>query len=314
MIRVPKAVSPIFALLILLGCDSSTSSDDDNSGNKTPTGMKKVSMAGECFQMGSDNNTLEQPVHKVSFTKDLWVDSTEVTQKSYSDIMSSYYTNYESPEWADKYGVGDNYPAFNIYWDDAVLYCNAMSRANDLDTVYSYSSITGKPGHYCTLEDLEYDMSKNGYRLPTESEWEYLCRGGTITDFYWGKTQDDYNSDEVGQYAIWKGNSYSLGETNAAFGGHEVASNKPNSYGLYDMVGNVYEFCNDLADVYKEGDVTDPTGPESGNTNRIIRGGSWGNPVENLTSSWRAYPSASAANTPDYPFYYIGFRTVRGAE
>ncbi|MDZ7261792.1 MAG: SUMF1/EgtB/PvdO family nonheme iron enzyme [candidate division KSB1 bacterium] len=261
------------------------------------------------FQMGSETgNPDEQPVHTVSFTYDFWMDTTEVTQGDYHALMSATYTGYSKPLWGNPYGVGENYPAYAIEWGDAALYCNARSKQDGLDTVYSYTAISGRPGDGCSLEGLSINFKANGYRLPTEAEWEYACRAGTTTDFYWGKNFDPYpatamDTAEVNSYAVWSGNSWNLSAEDANFGTHPVATKKPNSFGLYDMSGNVYEWINDWYYEYSSEPQIDPTGSET-ETYHFVRGGSWGNGATFLRSANRQFAS------PDYYIYFCGFRTV----
>lgn len=246
-----------------------------------PTGMVLISAAGNSFQMGSENGESdEQPVHTVSFTYNFFMDTTEVTQKDYETLLGVNPSNWQ----------GDNLPVEQCNWYDAVLYCNARSKRDGRDTVYSYSSILGTPGNGCTLSGLVIDLSKKGYRLPTEAEWEYVCRAGTTTDYYWG-------GGTIGDYAWYDSNSG--GKT------HDVATKLPNSYKLYDMSGNVWEWCNDWygADYYSSSPGTDPTGPASG-SDRVDRGGSWFIMESHLRSAIRA------RDGPVNGSYDYGFRCV----
>ncbi|MFC1584597.1 formylglycine-generating enzyme family protein [Fibrobacterota bacterium] len=314
-----------FAVLsALLACifyactsDKGTSVEDDT----TSGSMKLVPAEDSSFQMGQSNPDIggvgfsvkEQPVHTVSFTHDFWMDSTEVTQLDYRTLMSEAYgQNFIAPTWQATFGQGDDYPVYNIYWDDAALFCNARSIRDGYDTVYSYTGITGFPGNGCALQGLAVDVTKNGYRMPTEAEWEYACRAGSGTDYYWGKDHpypaNSTDTSDFNGHAIWKVNSYNLTSTNAGYGTHPVATKSPNAFGLYDMSGNLYEFCHDWdGGMYTSEAQVDPAGPATGNY-RMVRGGSWGNEASYLRSSNRSFAA------PDYEYYFIGFRTVRTAE
>jgi uncharacterized repeat protein (TIGR02543 family) len=259
-----------------------------------PDNMQFIDAENESFVMGSDETSDNaKPAHTVTFTYSYWIDTTEITQANYDSIMSDVYSEYTTPSWSDA-GGGDNYPVYNITWYDVVLYCNARSNIEFRDTVYSYTSISGTPGNGCELTDVIIDYDKTScYRLPTEAEWEYACRGGTTTLYHWGD-----NPDNADNYAWYKDITSSA---------QPVAQKLPNQYGLYDMAGNVSEFCNDWYDTsYSSSDpVTDPTGPSSSLGKGIVfRNGSWNNYVSTLRSSKRSN------YLRDYISENIGFRCV----
>ena len=260
--------------------------------------------------MGSENGLHgEQPVHTVSFTHNFWMDTTEVTQGSYDSFMSLSYSGYYTPTWQFAFGLGDDYPAYSIYWGDAVLYCNALSRSEGLDSVYTYTAINGTPGSLCYLENVSTDFTKNGYRLPTEAEWEFACRAGSTNDFYWGKDYDPYpstaeDSAEVNSFAVWSVNSWIFGVGDPEYGTHQVGTKQPNAFGLYDMSRNVYEWCHDWYGEYSGESQVNPSGPASGSWHSV-RGGSWGTNAIHLRSANRTFTS------PDYQYYFLGFRCVR---
>jgi formylglycine-generating enzyme required for sulfatase activity len=165
---------------------------------------------------------------------------------------------------------GPNYPASYVRWDDAVAYCKKLSEAE------------GKT-----------------YRLPTEAEWEYACRAGTETTWSFG------NDEKVlGDYACYHKNTWGIDEKYA----HQVGLKKPNAFGLYDMHGNVWEWCHDYygEDYYKQSPAQDPTGPTSGSS-RVLRGGSW---IIFAGISRSALRVRFDAGSP-FHGYDFGFRLVR---
>ena len=165
---------------------------------------------------------------------------------------------------------GANYPVTYVSWDDAVAYCKKLSEKE------------GKT-----------------YRLPTEAQWEYACRAGTKTTWSFGN-----NENALGDYAWYEKNAWDIDEKYA----HHVGLKKPNAFGLYDMHGNVYEWCHDYygGDYYKQSPEQDPTGPASG-ASRVLRGGSWFSFYARLSRSASRY-WLDADFRDDFGF---GFRLVR---
>jgi formylglycine-generating enzyme required for sulfatase activity len=244
--------------------------------------LVKIIAAGQSFQMGEAG--LDDPVHQVTFTKDFWMDTTEVEQTDFLALMGFNPSKFK--------GISKG-PVEGATWFDAVLFCNARSKRDGLDSIYAYTAKT-KVGESCTgLTGLAIDYSRTGYRLPTEAEWEYACRSGAKGSFYWGDADDDTT---MGEYAWFYANS---GSTT-----HPVAGKQANYFGLYDLSGNVEEWCNDWFGDYSVDAQQDPTGPISGSY-RVLRGGSWDRGAHYLRSASRTYvaPSPQVAND--------GFRLCR---
>ena len=310
----------VFSLLCMFVCFSSCSDDSPTNPDPLPNGshryegMVRISAAGKSFAMGSASGfDDEKPVLNIHFTYDFWIDTSEVTQGEYDRLMRATYPGYIAPSWGLPYGAGADFPAYLVEWDDAVLYCNARSKEKGFDTVYTYSTIAGIPGNGCRLSDVVAHTDRNGFRLPTEAEWEYAARAASSMDFFWGKNAASYpatavDSAECDLHMVWAGNSWELSSDNPAFGTHRVASRSPNAWGLYDMHGNVWEWCHDWYDAqyYSNSPGTDPYGPDSGDWHSL-RGGSWGNDTEHLRVSNRQFV------VPDYLFNFIGFRVARPA-
>ncbi|MBM3259977.1 MAG: SUMF1/EgtB/PvdO family nonheme iron enzyme, partial [Candidatus Sericytochromatia bacterium] len=183
-----------------------------------------------------------------------------------------------------------------VSWYDAIAYANALSVADGLPEAYNLSNCNGTPGtgnyscRYVTLTAYT-PYATTGWRLPTEAEWEYAYRAGSSTAWYFGS-----DSNLLGTYAWFDGNSYSMT--------HPVAQKKPNAWGLYDMAGNVYEWCWDWYGDYP-GTVTDPVGPTEGSF-RVRRGGSWAADASGTRAAHRGDDDPGARRN-----LYIGFRLAR---
>ncbi len=256
-------------------------------------GMVLIPAKDSSFIMGQEviNGGAASPVHQVTFTYNFYMDTTEVTQGEYDSLMKDTiigYSGYSTPSWNNSYGVGPLYPVYYVNWYDAVLFCNLKSKIFGKDTIYSYSSISGIPGNDCILNDVVISMNKDGFRLPTEAEWEYSCRAGTNTEYFWGVG----NASEYAWYSNNSGNST-----------HEVAGKIPNEFNLYDMPGNVWEWCTDGQDQYTSDPKIDPVGSLTA-TAPCGRGASLSDQVEDLRSATR-FSSSKSSTFPNF-----GFRTV----
>jgi formylglycine-generating enzyme required for sulfatase activity len=195
--------------------------------------------------------------------------------------------------------VAKNEPVLSVSWRDVVIWCNAYSEMIGKTPVYRDGSdviLRSSSGALDSLIDLTKGSGKDGYRLPTEAEWEYAARGGGtpsttgIFSYKWAGTNDE---SAVGTYAWYYINS---GNTT-----HEVGGKEANSLGLYDMSGNLSEWCWDWYDTVSTGTTTDPTGPASGTT-RVYRGGSWNGFASTVAARDSTYPNIGSS--------YIGFRVA----
>jgi formylglycine-generating enzyme required for sulfatase activity len=270
------------------GCERNTDPFGANPGTTMVPAM--ITIPAGTFRMG-DTAVGMGPVHTVSLGA-FAVSQTPITQQQYSNVMDSNpsYFNYDV--------IGDwttTYPVESVTWYHAALFCNALSKLAGRDTVYVYAQ-----GIIDSSVVINY--TKNGYRLPTEAEYEYACRAGSTTDYYWGRNYPPATTADtlaIDSNAFWYPNSQNTTQP--------VATLKPNRWGLYDMCGNVWEWCNDWVGNYSSATATNPAGPATGSY-RAIRGSSWANDdPELLCSSYRG------ANHPDSGFIDQGFRVVVGA-
>ena len=261
-------------------------------------GMKKINSSGQSFLQGWNDllaSPEERPGMQSVFTYDFWLDTTEITQKQYYDLTG------KSPVPDNgQYGFGNQFPVCFVTWFDAVLFCNARSRADGLDTVYRYTDrYTVPEGNVCKLEGLVCDFSKDGYRLPTEAEWEFAARGAS-SSLPLSKTSDLTYAGSV----AWFG-------ANSSGTAQPVATKAPNSLGSYDYAGNVFEWTNDWKGKYYGGVVTNPVGffqPDN-DFEKVVKGGSYNYGLTYLRPTYRSAPFSTTVYASNE---FVGFRCARG--
>jgi formylglycine-generating enzyme required for sulfatase activity len=244
-----------------------------------------VRIQGGTFMMGSpaseasrNSNEVQHQVTVSSF----FMGKYEVTQREYQAVMGTNPSFFK----------GDNLPVEKVSWFEAVEYCNARSRKEGLTPAYTISGSGDS-------RTVTWNRNVNGYRLPTEAEWEYACRAGTTTPFSTG-------SNITTNQANYDGNNPYNGNAKGTYREKTTAvdSFAANVWGLYDMHGNVWEWCWDWYGSYSSGAQTDPVGASSG-TYRVLRGGSWYFNGRNLRSAFRDFDTPSARGSD------LGFRLAR---
>jgi formylglycine-generating enzyme required for sulfatase activity len=206
----------------------------------TPSGVEMVLIPAGSFMMGSERAQRDaRPPHLVRLAA-FYIDRYEVTQAEYEKTVGDNPSSVKQP----------THPVEQANWVDAVKYCNARSRLEGLQPCYDEQT-------------WQCDFGADGYRLPTEAEWEYACRAGTSSKYSYGE-----NGATLARYA-W----YNLNSDGAT---HPVGAREPNAWGLHDMHGNVWEWCHDLYDgvYYGRSPAEDPPGPAEGDE-RVLRGGGW---------------------------------------
>ena len=299
-----------FLMVVSLAACGSTTSTDGESASQPPASSQSadgsetvadqdvpegfVLIEGGSFQMGSPDSepwrSEDETQHSVTVS-DFYISPYELTQADFQMVADGNPSSFS----------GENLPVENISWLDAISYCNARSELEGLTPAYTVDG-----------QNVTWNREANGYRLPTEAEWEYASRAGTTTPF---NTENSPSADEVNYYGHYpyeiEGNYFSQGDLDTQPGQYrettvEVGSFAPNAYGLYDMHGNVSEWVWDYYGSYSTEEQTDPTGPETGSL-RVYRGGGWNDFAKNMRSAYRA------TLEQDHGSFNIGIRLVRNA-
>ena len=259
----------LLMLLIAVWCEDSTHGQQPVKSITNTIDMKFNKIPAGTFMMGSPETETDRD------------DDEHQHQVTISKAFYMQTTEVTQGQWKAVMGTepwkgkdyvkeGTNYAATQVRWHDALAYCKKLS-----------------------------EQEGKTYRLPTEAEWEYACRAGTKTRWSFGNDKKVH-----GDHAWWQVNASDIGEQYA----HQVGLKKPNAFGLYDMHGNVWEWCNDCYghDYYKQLPKKDPTGPETQrNTWRVLRGGSW------LNLSLFTRSASRDRNYPNQRRHHYGFRVVR---
>jgi formylglycine-generating enzyme required for sulfatase activity len=254
-----------------------------------------------------DGDTVGTPTHTVTLSA-FYMDMCEVTKAQWDGVFTWATNNGYSFTFAGS-GKAANHPVQTINWYDCVKWCNARSQKEGL--IPAYYTDAGLTVIYNSGQVTNpYVKWNTGYRLPTEAEWEYAARGGLNGKrFSWGDNITHPNAN----YYSEAGYSFDVSATRGSHPTYAtngtpytspVGSFAANGYGLYDMVGNVNEWCWDWSGSYSSGAQTDPRGPASG-SGRLYRGGSWND------SAWDCRAASRNFNFPDFNYYFIGFRAVR---
>ena len=270
--KAPKAIIDSICQAII----DSTSKTVIDSTSKTVTNtidMELIEIPAGKFTMGSPAgekgrfNYNEDQV-AVTLTKPFWLGKTEVTQGQWKQVMGT-------EPWVGQklVQIGEDNAASYVDWDEATAFCQKLT-----DTDHKSGKLP----------------AGESYRLPTGAEWEYACRAGTTTAYSFGNDES-----QLGNYGWFAGNAQNVVQGYA----HKVGMKKPNPWGLHDMHGNVWEWCSDRYGEKLPGG-TDPVGPGEG-SQRVIRGGYWGNTPDRCRSAYRGNYVPSHRND------YLGFRVAR---
>lgn len=243
-----------------------------------------VLIEGGTYLMGSDSGEAdEKPVHRVTVGS-FFLGRTEITQQQYTRVMGLNPSLFAQGSGADRR------PVERVSWYDAVEYCIKLSALDGLEPVYTLAKRTPAAGSPIKSAEVTVDPTKNGYRLPTEAEWEWAARGGKLS-----QNTLLAGGNDAAQVAWTDGTTGGPGP---------VASKKPNELGLFDMSGNVWEWCADWYGKYSSEERTDPQGAEYGIL-KVGRGGSW------HAAAWNARVTSRSYDNPGSRGANIGFRVVR---
>ncbi|MBF0499623.1 MAG: SUMF1/EgtB/PvdO family nonheme iron enzyme [Candidatus Riflebacteria bacterium] len=261
---------------------------------KIPTGS---------FMMGSPSGERgrepdEGPQHQVTISG-FQMQTSEVTEEQYRAVMGVNPSHFQ-------HAVSQKQPVNMISWWDAIRFCNTLSETQGLTACYQNAS------NRTLIVDSDWiscNWTSNGFRLPTEAEWEYACRGGADASYDWGNSNDEdsfiYRANSEVSY-VMKYQAEDLKPDIAGHGPWNVGAKRANGFGLYDMLGNVWEWCWDWYGSYSSASQNDPRGPVDG-VHRVFRGGSFFCPRETCRPARRNGPGCSLSGK----WYAMGFRLAR---
>ncbi|HQB41686.1 MAG TPA: formylglycine-generating enzyme family protein [Candidatus Cloacimonadota bacterium] len=273
----------LMSLLLVSGC----------SGGEI---QNMVYVKGGTFQMGSSESKYSQPIHSVTVAS-FYIGKHHITQKEWQAVMEG--NKNEISTEPNAYGDNPQAPIIRVSWYDAIVFCNRKSIQEGLKPCYEKSG-EGNPDNWGVPKsgnnDVNWDAIKcnwsaNGYRLPTEAEWEYAAKGGNKTKGF--RFAGSNNINDVGWY-----------EGNSGDELHDSGAKAANELGVYDMTGNAWEWCWDWYDTYASNAETNPYGANDG-TDRVGRGGSSGDDEEECHVAYRLY------GNPGRSYSDLGFRVAR---
>jgi formylglycine-generating enzyme required for sulfatase activity len=277
---------------------------NSSGGNSSNSSTSNASTMSSGAEISTENTTLvyiapgsfTMGSASVTLTKMFLMGKYQVTQELYQQVMGSNPSSFTSGVTSGE--VQARRPVENLNWYSTLVFCNKLSILEGLSPVYTISGSTD-PSNWgsvptssnSTWNAVTMNSSANGYRLPTEAEWEYACRAGSTTTYNLG-------SSWSGDWGWYSGNSGSKT--------HEVGLKTANAWGLYDMHGNVWEWVWDwYSSSLGTSSVNDPVGIATGSL-RVVRGGGWSNGAQGLRSAYRG-----GSYYPNYGDYGFGFRVVR---
>lgn len=294
------------------GAPTSTPTPDSSTPTPPPAIPGYAYIPPGIFTMGSPETEpcrdTDETQHQVTLTRGFYMMQTEVNRQMWADLQEDQSSLPPDPSNSD-YSPTLDHPVQYTNWYEAILFANLKSLQDGYTRCYYKDAGFTTPVNASNYTSgiIYWDWDANGYRLPTESEWEYSCRAETTGEFSCNETS--YSSENcvscvsgmlsiLEQCCVFCANSPGITA--------EVGSKQPNSWGLYDLHGNLWEWCWDSYGPYPSGSVTDPTGSVTGSYG-VFRGGSWSFPADDVRSASRH------SNTQDLRVLNLGFRLVRTA-